>query len=169
MRNFLTFAALAATTAFATPAFAQVSGPRVEIESRALILQPATITAGAPLNFGTVVASALPGVVTLDAATGAASDDGEGATYVSGASRGTFQGNGEPRKQVEVVVTADPLLTKSGSTAYLDYSLASSGDGVFAIRPDGLFTVFVGGSIVVKANQEPGLYTGKVYVTADFQ
>lgn len=168
MRYTVALAALAATTAFATPAFAQLSGP-VEIESRALILQPATIAAGNPLDFGTVVASTVAGIVSIDAASGIASDNGTGATYVSGATRGTFYGNGEPNGQVEVVVSADPLLTKVGSTAFLGYSFDANGDGLFSIRPDGLFTVYVGGSIAVKANQEPGQYTGKVYVTADFR
>ncbi|GAA4009759.1 hypothetical protein GCM10022280_03460 [Sphingomonas swuensis] len=174
MRYTVYAAALAATTAFATPAFAQVAAPTsgsAEIQSRALILQPATIVAGNRLDFGTVVASNAAGTVTVNPdPNGILVSDTGGATAVTGASRGTFNGNGTPDSEVSVTVTWDSnLLHSSGSGDFLAFAGSSYGAGTFNIRPDGLFTVFVGGQIDVKAGQAPGEYTGKVYVDAQFQ
>lgn len=168
MRKTFALAALAAASAFATPAAAQVA-PRVEVDSRALILQPATLAAGNDLDFGTIVASNVAGTVTLDAATGAVTDSGPDVTYVSGAQRATFNGNGEPGQEVVVTVTSSPVLTMAGTTNSMDFTQDTDGDGTFNIRADGLFTVYVGGTIDVKAGQAPGLYEGKVYVDATFQ
>ena len=170
MRFTLALAALAATTAFAAPAAAQVVNSNANIDARALILQPATIVAGTTLDFGTVVASTTAGTVTVNADPALALvTDAGGATAVSGAQRGSFNGNGEPDQVVDVTVTYDPQLTHTDGTNFLAYTGASYGNGSFAIRPDGLFRVYVGGTIAVKANQAPGQYTGKVYVDAAFQ
>lgn len=173
MRFSYALAALAATTAFAAPAAAQTapSPPDAEIDARALILQPASITAGSALDFGVVLASTTAGSVTVNPdPAGALVSAAGGATAVSGAQRGTFRGNSQPGTQVTVAVTYDGQLTHTnGGNAFLAFTGASSGAGTFNVRPDGLFTVYVGGTIAVAANQAPGQYEGKVYVDAQFQ
>lgn len=170
MRFTFALAALAATTAFAAPAAAQTTTSSANIDSRALILQPATIVAGNNLDFGTVVASAVAGTVTVNADPNLALVTASGgATAVTGAQRGSFNGNGEPGKVVTVTVTYDAQLNHSDGVNFLAYTGAAYGDGAVTIRPDGLFKVYVGGAIAVKASQAPGQYLGKVYVDAAFQ
>jgi hypothetical protein len=171
MRFTLPFAALVAATAFAAPAAAQTAYPQVNVESRALILQPASIAAGNALDFGTVLASpTLAGSVSVTPnATGFTVADAGGATAVSGASPGTFNGNGTPGSQVDITVTWTPVLRHTNGIDTLNFVGNSYGAGMVTIPADGLFRVAVGGTINVAANQAPGQYSGRVYVDAVFQ
>jgi hypothetical protein len=186
MHKFFAIAAFAAS-AIATPAYAQETTPsdpapgtsepaaptisKSEINAKALILQPATITAGDDLDFGTVLASAIAGTVTVNSSplAGQLVTDSPGATSGGGASLGSFRGNGEPGSQVTVVVTSDAVLTHGNGSDKLPFSTNTHGAGIFNIANDGLFKVLVGGTINVAANQAPGQYSGKVFVEAAFQ
>jgi hypothetical protein len=178
MRTFLTVAALAATTAFATPAFAQ-SAPVTSsdsIEARALLIQPATIQRVDDLSFGTIVATpSASGNVTIDAntglrvvgagLTGSVSDQGK---------RGRFIGNGVPLSSVDLTaVFPSVLVNTADNSAGVTFSGGSldlaSASGTRVIGPTGVFYVGVGGTITIATNQMPGLYTGTVTLTADFQ
>lgn len=178
MRFTLALAALAATTAFAAPAAAQSTGPissSDSIEARALLIQPATIQRMQDLSFGTIIATpAASGNVTIDpntgarvvdpALTGSASDMGQ---------RGRFIGNGVPGQQVDLTANFPALLTNSqDATQAVSFSgtldvLSAAGSRI--IGPTGVFYVGVGGTIAITTNQMPGLYTGTVTLTADFQ
>jgi len=68
MRKILSFAALAATIATATPAFAQQAS--AQAEARGVVVQPLTLARVQDLDFGTVVGSAVAGTVDIDADTG---------------------------------------------------------------------------------------------------
>lgn len=177
MRTFLTFAALAATTAFATPAFAQavpVSNSD-SIEARALLIQPATIQRVDDLSFGAIVATpSATGNVSIDAntglrtvavgLTGSVSDLGQ---------RGRFIGNGIPLSRVDLVAAFPTMLTNTADgTAAVNFTGTLdllSGTGSRIIGPTGVFYVGVGGTIAIATNQMPGLYTGTVTLTANFQ
>ena len=77
MRFTVYLAALAATTAFATPAFAQVVSATATAEARGLVLQPLTLTKVNDLDFGTILASTVAGSVSIDADTGVRSSSGD--------------------------------------------------------------------------------------------
>lgn len=170
MRFLVAAAALAATTAFAAPAYAQSSDT---IRAEALLIQPATLQRVDDLSFGTIIATpaasgnvsinADTGVRTVDAAlTGSSSDVGQ---------RGRFIGNGLPGQAV-VLTTSFPgfLQNTADPTRTVAFSGAVDSDGLNrTIGATGVFYVGVGGTITIATNQMPGLYTGDLTVTANFQ
>ena len=182
MRTFLTVAALAATTAFATPAFAQASLPstsRDTIEATALLIQPATLQGLDNLDFGTLIASpAAAGTVSIDAndvnslrvitQTAGTLTAGAGA-----ARRGRFVGNGLPTQNVNIAwVFPTTLVNQDDATVTMPFTGSldnNASDGTLRIGSTGVYYVYVGGTITVAPNQMPGRYTGLVEVTADFQ
>lgn len=174
MRFHLGFAALAATTAFAAPAAAQSTPPKIKAE--ALLIQPATLQAQTNLNFGTIVATPASsgtvtvtpaGVRTLTPVVGPLTA-GPGA-----ASRGRFIGNGNPNSNVALdVVFPAYLENTSDNTKTLNFtgSLdADASDNAITIGATGVFYIDVGGQITIAPNQMPGLYSGDVVITATFQ
>lgn len=174
MRTFLTIAALAATTAFAAPAVAAPSSDT--ITANALLIQPATLQRVNDLNFGTIIATpASSGVVTV-APDGARSISIVTGTLTAGpgaAARGRFIGNGNPTGNVLVTATFPTYLSNtSDNTKTVGFSGVlnpDAQDGSVTIGATGVFYIDVGGSITIATSQMPGLYTGNVTVTADFQ
>ncbi len=176
MRYKFALAALAATTAFATPAAAQfVPDSTASIEARALLIQPATLQRVDDLNFGTIVATpTASGVVSINPVTGLRSVGPTltgSSTDVGG--RGRFIGNGLPGNVVNLRTTfptflnnvQDPTQTVAFA-AQLDPASATLSR---TIGLTGVFYVDVGGSITIAVNQMPGQYTGTLTVDADFQ
>ena len=177
MRYTVALAALAATTAFATPAAAQFvnADSTASIEARALLIQPATLQRVDDLNFGTIVATpTASGLVTINPVSGLRTV----ATGMTGSStdvggRGRFIGNGLPTSIVSLRVsfpsllnnTQDPTQTVAFSGA-LDPASATLSRTIGAT---GVFYVDVGGSISIAVNQMPGQYSGTVTLDADFQ
>lgn len=170
MRSTYALAALAAVTAFASPAAAQSSD---SIEARALLIQPATLQRVDDLRFGTIIATpAMTGNVTIDANDGSRALTGGltgSVTDVGG--RGRFIGNGTPGQQVTLVTAFPAFLQNSAdNTRTVPFTGSVDSDGLNrTIGATGVFYVGVGGQIVVGVNQMPGLYTGQVTVTANFQ
>lgn len=171
MRFHLAFAALAATTAFAAPAAAQSTpvNSQAEVNSRAVIVQPATIVGVADLDFGIVAAGITAGTVTINSGPTVSVTNTGGASPLGGALAGRFDGNGYPGQLVTVTVTSTPTLNHLNGVDKMNFAHNAYGAGAVTIAADGLFRVVVGGTINVAANQEPGLYEGKVYVDAAFQ
>ncbi|UUR07268.1 DUF4402 domain-containing protein [Sphingomonas glaciei] len=182
MRTFLTFAALAATTAFATPAFAQASLPSNSsdtIEATALLIQPATLQGIDNLDFGTLIASpAATGTVSINAndATSTRVFSVSAGTLTQGAGsalRGRLIGNGLPTQVVNISRTFPAVLVNQDDpTATMPFSgalNADAADGSVTIGATGVFYVYVGGTLTVSPNQMPGRYSGLVEVTAAFQ
>lgn len=181
MRNFLSFAALAATTAFAAPAAAQSVPVQSSdnIEATALLIQPATLQGLDNLDYGTLIASPVAtGTVSIDA------DDvnslrvinavtGSLVAGAGSASRGRLVGNGLPNQLVSIDWTFPAtLVNQDDPTATMAFSGemdSNSADGSLTIGSTGVFYVYVGGQITIAANQMPGRYSGLVEVTAEFQ
>ena len=189
MRNFLSFAALAATTAFSAPALAQTapaptpaslpSQDSGQIEATALLIQPATLQGVDNLGFGTLIASTTAsGVVAVNAhdVNSARTITVNSGTLVPGAGsarRGRLVGNGLPTQLVNLTWTFPTRLVNqddpTATMAFTGQIDSNAADGSVAIGSTGVFYVYVGGSIAVSANQMPGRYSGLVEVNADFQ
>src|SRR3954447_10793735 len=109
MRHILSIAALAATIATATPAFAQAAS--AQAEARGVVVQPLTLSRVQDLDFGTVVGSAAAGSVVIDPDTGARTVSG-GVTGVPSfpGDRGLFQGAGTEGQDVILTLNAPTLL-----------------------------------------------------------
>jgi len=187
MRTFLTFAALAATTAFAAPAAAQSAPPPAslpsqdsgQIEATALLIQPATIQGVDNLDFGTLIASpSASGSVAVNAndTTSTRVFTINAGTLTQGAGsalRGRLVGNGLPTQIVNITRTFPTMLVNqddpTATMAFTGALNSDAEDGSVTIGATGVFYVYVGGSLTVSPNQMPGRYSGIVTVNADFQ
>lgn len=170
MRNLLTFAALAAATAFASPAAAQVTAS-ANADARALIIQPLTLVRVSDLNFGTIISTNAAGSVTVSNSGDTRSADGGAVLAPSGlVSRGLFQGQGTPG-QLVVISTNFPgsLVNQSAPTESVGFTGTVEGPLIRTIGTSGAFQVGVGGTINLGANQLAGLYSAPFEVTADYQ
>ena len=172
MRLKFCLAALAATTAFASPAFAQTVATDTA-EARGIVLLPLTLTNDRPLDFGTILASPLAGTVTINADTGGRTVSG-GVTAIALdlGERATFDGYGTEGQLVDLTLTPVASLTGPGPAIVVLQMDLDSGGGYTQTRTipvGGAFQVGVGGSFAIAANQTNGLYTGNFSVTAEYQ
>ena len=174
MRFKIALAALAASAAFASPAMAQTVDTE-SAEARGVVLLPLTLTNVDELNFGTVVASALAGTVSIDADTGARTVGG-GVTAIALdlGNRAVFDGLGTEGQQVEITLNPVAVLTGPGPditvlSMDLDTCNCLSEIRTIAAGSGGAFQVGVGGSFAIAANQANGVYSGTFSVTAEYQ
>lgn len=183
MRLSLGIAALTATFAAASPAFAQAGPPPVPVatstaqaEARGVVLLPLTLVSTRDLDFGTVVASVtVAGSVTIDPDTGARTVGG-GVLAVTNypGSSALFQGSGNPNNDVQLTLNAPATLVHSSDPARLITvtSMAMDNGGgssdIRTIDSSGTFSFTVGGEFAIAANQFPGLYAADFDVTAEY-
>ena len=176
MRFKIALAALAATAAFASPAMAQTVDTATA-QARGVVLLPLTISEVDPLNFGTVLASAVGGTVTIDADTGARSFGGAGGVTgiaLDAGNRGLFDGLGTENQAVDITLNPVAVLTGPGPdiavlSIELDTCACLFDSRVIPVGGGGAFQVGVGGTFDIAANQPNGLYTGNYSVTAEYQ
>ena len=177
MRLNICLAALAVTTAFASPAFAQaVVSDTATAEARGLVLQPLTLTKVDDLDFGTILASAAAGSVSIDADTGNRSTSG-GVTPVASnvGQRALFAGAGTAGQQVDLSLTPPPgsvlvsTSNPSDTIAITSMVLDSGNLTTRIIASDGTFQVGVGGDFAIAAGQNNGFYKADFDLTADYQ
>jgi hypothetical protein len=158
-------AAALAAAAVATPAAA--APPSASADSRALILLPLSITKVNDLDFGTVVPSSSSGTVSI-AADGSGQSVTGGVTPVASgtATRAVFAGAGTAGQQVNIFVAPPPALTDgNGNSVPISLSLEKS---LVTIDSTRAFSVGVGGTVTVGANQAEGLYSGTFTVLAQY-
>jgi hypothetical protein len=176
MRNVIRLAALAATVATASPAFAQAApiSASASGEARGVVLQPLTLTKEQDLDFGTVISTAASGTVVIDADDGSRNVTGgvlEVPSYPG--DRGLFTGNASAGRVVNM--TLDPPAFLVSTTNPLDLITVNSmvlDSGNLLVRTigsSGIFQVGVGGDFAIGANQPNGLYTAQFDLTADYQ
>jgi hypothetical protein len=172
MRKILSFAALAATFATATPAFAQLAS--AQAEARGVVVQPLTLARVQDLDFGTVVSSASAGTVDIDADTGGRTVTG-GVTGVPSypGDRGLFRGAGTTGQDVIVSLSAPTLLISQSNpldTITVNSMTLDSGNSTTRkIGITGIFDVGVGGNFAIGANQPAAVYSANFDLTADYQ
>lgn len=176
MRFKFCLAALAATTAFASPAVAQsVGSDTATAEARGLVLQPLTLTKVDDLDFGTILASTIAGSVSIDEDTGNRSVTG-GVTPVASntGGRALFEGAGTPTQQVDLTLTppvGGVLVSTSNPADVIVVSNLLLDGGNLTTRTIGVlgtFQVGVGGTFAITAGQPNGLYTADFDLTADY-
>jgi hypothetical protein len=153
------------------PAQAQVVSPNRDANGKALILVPLTLTKIDDLDFGTLVPSAVSGVVSIDAASGNRTAFG-GVTGVpsDAGHRARFAGAGTPNQQVIVIVTPPAQLTSVAGDNILVLALTLEGSPFKTIDPaTRTFAFGVGGLIQIAADQPEGVYQATFNVTANYQ
>ncbi len=174
MRLTIGLAALAATFAVASPAFAQSATASATGEARGVVLQPLTLAKIKDLDFGTVIASNVAGTVSIDPDTGARTTGGGviGVPAYPG-DRGYFGGAGTANQDVELTLSAPAQLVSTTNVAdtidVLSMVLDQGNLTTRTIDNSTAFFVGVGGSFDIKASQAPGLYRANFTLTADYQ
>lgn len=172
MRYSLSLAALAASVVSASPALAQAASATAE--ARGVVVQPLTLAKVQDLDFGTVVGSAVAGTVNINADTGGRTVGG-GVTGVPSfpGDRALFQGAGASGQDVILSLTVPPVLVNQSDVTKTitvnNMVLDSANSTTRTIDGTGVFTVGVGGTFAIKANQTPGLYKADFDLTADYQ
>ena len=135
--------------------------------AKALLLIPLSITKVDDLNFGTVVPSATSGTVSVAA-------DGSGQSVTGGvtpipsgtAGRALFAGAGTAGQQVNIFLAPRANLSDgAGHTVPISLSLENA---VVTIDSTRAFSVGVGGTVIIAANQAAGTYTGTFTVLAQY-
>jgi Domain of unknown function (DUF4402) len=171
MRYTLLVAALAATTAAASPALAQQASATAE--AKGVVLSPLTLTKVSDLDFGTVAASAAAGTVAVDADSGIRSVTGGVTAVPSAFSRARFDGLAQAATTVQLTLvppTGNLLYSGSNSISITAGSMVFDSAGATRVVPaGGSFTAYVGASFDIAANQPNGTYSALFQVTADYQ
>jgi hypothetical protein len=170
MRLNISLAAIAATMVAAAPAVAQQQRTAAA-EARGTILSPISLQNTAPLDFGTVAATNAAGTVSVDADTGVRSQTLGVVLVPSTFSRARFDGIGQASQSITLTL-AQPVgnvLNSGLNTVTANLTLDQSGATSRSLPVSGAFTVYVGGTFGIAANQPNGLYTAPFTLTADYQ
>lgn len=170
MRLNVCLAALAATFVAATPAMAATSATATA-EARGIVLQSLSLNKIKDLDFGTVAGDATGGNIVIDAESGARTMDTNLVGMPGAFSRGQFDGFGEKNMAVQltlnppsggVICNGPSCVNKIGTVLALD----KAGSLARNTGTTGAFSVFVGGTFTLGANQAAGLYTAQFDLTA---
>jgi hypothetical protein len=161
------FVIAAAMAAIAAPASAGSLAGTAPASAKALLLIPLSITKVDDLDFGTVVPSSTSGTVSIAA-------DGSGQSVTGGvtpipsgtAARALFAGAGTAGQQVNIFLAPPANLSDgNGHTVPISLSLESA---LITIDSTRAFSVGIGGTVTVAANQAAGTYTGTFTVLAQY-
>lgn len=165
IRKYLVASAMAAA-AVPAPAFAANTD---SADGRALLLLPLTLTKVDDLSFGTVVSSPVAGTVTINAVTGARTHNG-GITEVASdpGQRAVFAWAGTSNSPVSFDITY-PASLDDGAGHSVQIALLYLQSASTFTDSAGVVEVGVGGSVLIGANQQEGLYSNTFDVTANYQ
>lgn len=173
MRFKIALAALAATAAFASPAGAQVVTDSAEAEARGTVLQGFTLSQYQDLDFGTVLGSTASGTVIIDADDGDRTVTGGVAEVgINNGQRAIFNGTALANDTVDLVLTqpAGGLLYRDATTSLAGVLvLDQSGSTTRATDSMGTYSVGVGGTFTIAANQPAGVYRADFELTANYE
>lgn len=145
------------------------------------ILVPLSMARTSDMNFGRIATSGTAGTVTVDGTT-------QDCTTTAGV-RGfgtchsaRFTGSGAHNANARITISPTADLTGPGTTMLLtgvflhgDASItvtahSASSDQSFGIAsPSGAYSLNLGGTLHVNAHQAPGVYTGTIMVTVQYQ
>ena len=138
-------------------------------DSRAIVVTPLSLVQVEDLDFGTLVPSALSGVITIDATTGNRTAIGGVTAYGSSlAHRAYFVGAGTEGQLVTIMLGPAPTLSDGSGNSMPVLALTLDGPSLRTIPPHRAVHIWVGGILSVNANQEPGEYTGTFTMTVNY-
>jgi hypothetical protein len=163
------FLAAVAAIGLSAPATAAPVAATPPAEAQALILRPLTLTKLDDLSFGTIVPSALSGVVTVPA-DGTAPFASGGVTLLPSdpGLRARFVGAGTANQTVLINVTNPVLLGNGAGDTVTVLALTLDGPPIRTIDATRALFFHVGGVLLVGANQAEGLYQSDFDVTAQY-
>ena len=151
------------------PAPATAAPATASANSRAVVVTPLSLVRVEDLDFGTLVPSALSGVITIDAVTGNRTAIGGVTAYGSSlAHRAYFVGAGTEGQLVTIMLGPAPTLGDGNGNSMPVLALTLDGPGLRTIPPERAVHIWVGGILSVNANQAPGDYTGTFTMTVNY-
>lgn len=174
------------------PALARNTPVSATANARATVVAPLTVVKVQDLQFGRIVPRPLPGTVTVDEVTGACTVTGP-ILEVGRCQYAQFAGMGTKNMGARISLTAATNLTGPGAPMVLDQirlgtnstisfagNTNANGKGVgltkggnaekYSITTNsGIYVLNVGGRLNVNANQAPGLYTGSITISVQYQ
>ncbi len=166
--HFLRSAALVATLLAATPALAADSE---SMTSKALLLKPLTLTKLADLDFGTIVPSGSGDLVTINPDTGARTSATAGLVTIDPGHRARFASSGLNNQFVVLQISAPTeLLNGAGNSLTVTrLDLDQGGNPLRVLTPDSqVFFLGIGGQVLIRNNQQEGVYSGTFTLTANY-
>ncbi|GHA00962.1 DUF4402 domain-containing protein [Novosphingobium arvoryzae] len=160
--------------------------------TQAVVVAPATLVKVQDMSFGRIVARPQAGTVTVNGTTGACTVTGP-ILEVGTCRQAIFAGMGTKNMRARISLDSVVSLTGPGQAMVLDQVFLSNdatisfsgnpnanGQGVGLTQGNGnqrytiasnsgIFTLKIGGRLNVNANQLPGIYTGSITVTVQYQ
>jgi hypothetical protein len=154
-------------TAFAAPSSSTVNGA-----AQAAVIKPLTIVAVNTLSFGQLTRPTAAGTVVLDPAGTISTTGGvltsTAITQIIARGPGTFAVNGDPGRLFTVDLPTVAILRQGARNMRLSAFRSNWTSGT-AFSAAGTFTLSVGATLNVLANQTVGTYTGTYAVTVTYQ
>ncbi len=137
----------------------------------ATIVTPLSLVNTEALRFGSVIPSAAPGTVTIDAFTEARTVTGGVTAYGGTTSAAKFSGLTSPPSHLKIDVPNGSItITRVGGTETMTVSnFELNGDKNDWVPANTLFEFQVGARLNVGANQAPGTYVGTFDVTVTYR
>ena len=175
MRFYVTLAALAASAAVATPAFAQAfpndDAPAV---ARGVVLQTHSLINQSDLDFGIVTTDGTnPGTVTIAPdSSGARGFTGGVMLLPSNPTSARFDGLAAPLETVVLTLTppvGNVLQDAAGDQITVNSMSVDAAGLTRTANATGGFVVYVGGDFGLTATQPAGVYSADFHLTAEYQ
>jgi hypothetical protein len=170
MKKLIIAAAALAAVSTTTAASAQATSSSARTTAGARLIKPLTLTADLNLNFGTIVMGTLTAdqTVTLSPA-GAISCGTSGLTCAATGQAARFTVTGTQGQQVRIQSGQTSLTTPNGAGGTLVFTPVLASPTVTLPNSGTQGTSFnVGGSIVIAANQQDGVYSGEIEVLVEY-
>jgi hypothetical protein len=175
MRFHVCLAALAASAAVASPAFAQQVFPSDDAQAtaRGVVLQQHSLINQSNLDFGIVTTDGVnPGTVTIaSTAAGARASTGGVTLLPSSSSSARFDGLAAPLETVVLTLTqpvGNVLQDAAGDQITVNAMSVDAGGLTRTANATGNFTVYVGGDFGLAANQPAGVYSADFNLNAEY-
>ena len=175
MRFYVCLAALAASAAVASPAFAQAfPSDDAPATARGVVLQQHSLINQSNLDFGIVTTDGVnSGTVTIaSSAAGARGSTGGVTLLPSSSSSARFDGLAAPLETVVLTLTnpvGNVLQDAAGDQITVNSMSVDAGGLTRSANATGNFTVYVGGDFGLTKNQAAGVYTGDFNLNAEYQ
>jgi hypothetical protein len=176
MRFHVYLAALAASAAVASPAFAQQAFPSDDAPAtaRGVVLQQHSLVNQSNLDFGIVTTDGLTsGTVTIaPSAAGARASTGGVTLLPSSSSSARFDGLAAPLETVVLTLTppvGNVLQDAAGDQITVNSMSVDAAGLTRTASSNGAFTVYVGGDFGLAATQAAGVYSADFNLNAEYQ
>jgi hypothetical protein len=175
MRFHVCLAALAATAAVATPAFAQAfPSDDAPATARGVVLQQHSLINQTNLDFGIVTTDGLTaGTVTIaSTAAGSRASTGGVTLLPSTSSSARFDGLAAPLETVVLTLTppvGNVLQDAAGDQITVNAMSVDAAGLTRTANATGNFTVYVGGDFGLSATQAAGVYSADFNLNAEYQ